>query len=53
MDGDRCAWIVVGAGNRKASRQILPPAYRSHAKVVKLNKFTVESLEEIMRHYGG
>jgi len=36
-------------GRRK--RSILPPTYRSQAKIVKLNKFSLEGIEELRRQH--
>ena len=51
MDGEHSAWIIVEVDSKEEARSILPPAFRSQAKIVGLNKFTMEQIEEIMgRH---
>jgi len=50
-DGDHRAWIVVEAETREEARGMLPPAYRATAKIVGLNKFSIEELEELMTHH--
>ena len=50
-DGEHKAWIVVEVDNKDEARAIVPPAFRSHAKVVRLNAFTLEEIEDILRHH--
>lgn len=50
-DGVHKAWIIVEVDGKDEARRILPPAYRSQARVVKLCKFSIEEIEEIMRHH--
>jgi len=51
LDGVHKAWIIVEGESKEEVRFILPPAYRSQAKIVKLNKFTLEEIEEILRQH--
>jgi hypothetical protein len=51
LDGEHKAWIVADVKNREEARGILPPAMRSEAKIVQLNFFTMEEIEEILRHH--
>ena len=46
-DGEHKAWVIVEVDNHEEARSILPPEYRSAAKVIQLNKFTKEELDEI------
>lgn len=50
-DGEHKAWITVDVDSKEEARQILPPVYRSQAKIVKLNKFTLEEIDELLRHH--
>ena len=52
LDGEHKAWITVEGESKEEVRSILPPTYRSQAKIVKLNKFTLEEIEEILRQHG-
>lgn len=45
MDGDHTTWIVVEVDSKEEARSILPPALRSQARIVALNKFTKEQME--------
>jgi hypothetical protein len=51
LDGEHKGWIILELQNKEEARSILPPAYRSQAKIVELNKFTMEEMEEILRHH--
>jgi len=48
MDGDHKAWLIVEVDSKEEARRILPPAFRSHARIVGLNKFSMEQIEEIL-----
>jgi hypothetical protein len=50
-DGVHKAWIIVDVDSKDQARSILPPAYRSQASIVQLNKFTMEEIEDIRRHH--
>ena len=50
-DGNHSAWMIVEAEDREEARQIVPPGLRAEARVVLLCKFTIESLDEIMREH--
>jgi hypothetical protein len=52
-DGDHRAWIIAEVDNKEQARAILPPAYRPQAKIVQLNKFTLEEIDELLRYHGG
>jgi hypothetical protein len=52
-DGDHKAWIIVEVDSKDEARFILPPAFRAQAKIVRLNKFTIEEIDEILRHHRG
>jgi len=51
-DGAHTAWMIVEATSRDEARQIVPPPLRAQARVVRLNKFTVEEIDTILREHG-
>ena len=51
MDGAHSAWIIVDADNKDQARSIVPPPYRSEAKIIGLNKFTMEQVDAILGHH--
>jgi hypothetical protein len=52
MDGDHCAWLIVEVDSKEDARAILPPGMRSHARIVQLNKFTMEEIDGILGSHG-
>jgi len=50
-DGDHTAWMIVDAEDREEARQIVPALFRREARIVKLNKFTLDGLARLMRHH--
>lgn len=52
MDGVHKAWITIEAESREEARDILPPAYRANATIIRLNTFTMDEIEEILRRHG-
>jgi len=51
MDGDHRGWIIVEADSREEARSVLPPLYRPQARIVKLNRFSLDEIDEILRHH--
>jgi hypothetical protein len=48
MDGEHKAWIIADVNDKREACGIVPPQFRSDAKVVKLNKFTMDEIDEIL-----
>jgi len=51
VDGDHKAWMIVDVASKEEARGIVPPAFRSEAKIVQLNTFTLEQLAELQRQH--
>jgi hypothetical protein len=51
MDGEHKAWIIMDADDKEQARCVIPPAFRSQAKIVCLNKFTLQEMDEIRRQH--
>ena len=51
MDGDHRSWIIVDVDSKEEARSILPPVFRSEAKIIGLNKFTMEEIDELLKHH--
>jgi len=51
LDGVHKAWIIVESDNKEEARRILPPAFRSQAIIVSLNKFSMEEIDNFLRHH--
>jgi hypothetical protein len=50
-DGEHKSWIIVEFENKEAAKAILPADARSKAKIVQLNKFSIEELDEILKYH--
>jgi hypothetical protein len=50
-DGEHKAWIIVEVDSRDEARAIVPPAFRPQAKIVQLNAFTMEEIDDFIRQY--
>ena len=50
-DGVHMAWIIVEVGSKEEARAIVPPVFRSQAKVIQLNAFSIEEIEDILRQH--
>ena len=50
-DGEHKAWITIDVDSKDEARRILPPAMREQAKIVQLNTFTVEEIDDILRRH--
>ena len=48
MDGEHVAWIVVDVDSKEEARCIVPPAFRSQARIVALNRFSMEQIEGVL-----
>jgi len=45
-------WITIEMDNREVARKILPSAFLANATIVKLKKFTVEEIDDILVLHG-
>lgn len=52
-DGVHKGWLIVEVDSKEEARSILPPAYRAEARIVKLNKFSVEEIDDLLKYHGG
>jgi hypothetical protein len=46
LDGEHKAWMIVEASDKEEAMQIVPPLYRSEAKVIRLTTFTADDIME-------
>ena len=51
VDGVHSAWFVVDTDTRDEARRIVPPAFRDQAKIVGLNRFTMEQIDSILKQH--
>jgi hypothetical protein len=52
-DGDHKAWMILDLDSKKEALSVLPPGFKSDAKIVQLNKFTLEDVERMRKHHQG
>jgi hypothetical protein len=52
-DGEHKAWIVLEMESKEDARSVLPPSFRPQAKVVRLNRFTMQEVDDIIRYHQG
>ena len=52
-DGVHKAWITIETDTKEDARNILPPAYRTQATIIKLNKFSMAEIDDIRKLHGG
>jgi hypothetical protein len=51
-DGDHKAWMIVDVNTKDEARMIVPVAFRAQAKIVKLNRFSIDQIDNILRRPG-
>jgi hypothetical protein len=51
LDGEHKAWIIVEVDSKNQAMMIVPRAYRPKAKIVQLNSFGVEEIEELLANH--
>ncbi len=52
LDGVHTAWMAVETETREQARSIVPPALRAQARIIALNKFGLEQIDEILSRHG-
>ena len=50
-DGDHTAYMLLTLDNKDEALQIVPPAYRSQARIVELSQMSLGEMEEILREH--
>jgi hypothetical protein len=51
LDGIHSAWLIVDVDRKEDALQVVPPAFRAQARIVALNKFTMEQIDTIMKKH--
>jgi hypothetical protein len=52
-DGDHKAWIILDLESKKEALSVVPPGFKSEAKIVQLNKFTLQDVDRMSKHHQG
>ena len=50
-DGEHKAWVILESENKEEARFVLPPAFRPQAKIVQLDKFEMDKVDEINKQH--
>ncbi|HEY7111396.1 MAG TPA: hypothetical protein VIA45_00570 [Thermoanaerobaculia bacterium] len=50
-DGQHKAWMIVDADDPDDARRIVPPPFRKQATIVRLNSFSREEIDDILRQH--
>jgi hypothetical protein len=51
LDGVHKAWVIIEADSKEEARFVVPSVFRPRAKIVRLNKFSLDQIEEILAHH--
>ncbi|MFB3777213.1 MAG: hypothetical protein ACE141_06355 [Bryobacteraceae bacterium] len=52
-DGEHKAWLIVDVDSRDDALHIVPPAFRVDARIVQLNRFSLQEVEEMLQRHRG
>jgi len=50
-DGEHKAWMILEVESKEDAQLVLPPSLRPEARIVRLNKYTMQDAEESLRHH--
>ena len=51
LDGEHKAWVIIESDTKQEALFIIPPPFRSHAKIVKLNNFSLEEIDALLEKH--
>ena len=51
LDGEHKAWIIVEVDTREEALLVVPAIFRPRAKIVKLNKFSLQEIDRILEQH--
>lgn len=52
LDGDHRAWFIIDTDSKEEALQIVPSYYRRSTRIVKLSRFNLQEVEDILSHHG-
>ena len=50
-DGVHKGWITVDVDTKEEAASLVPPVYRSHATIVRLTRFTIDDIGNILAQH--
>jgi hypothetical protein len=51
LDGEHSAWLIVDVNSKDEARLTVPVPFRPEARIVALNKWSVDEIDEIIRRH--
>jgi hypothetical protein len=51
MDGDHHAWMIVDVADKNEAMMIVPPGLRKDARVIGLNYFSMDQIDDILKKH--
>jgi hypothetical protein len=48
-DGNHSAWMIVDVNSKDDARAIVPPPLRPEARIIGLNKFSIDQIDDILK----
>ena len=51
QDGVPSGWLIVELDSREEAAQLVPPQYRADSRVVQLNRWSREEIDEMVREF--
>ncbi len=51
LDGEHRAWFVIDVENKQEALQIVPSYYKNNTKIVKLSRFNLQEIENLLQHH--
>jgi hypothetical protein len=51
LDGEHKAWFTMDADSKEEALLVVPPAFRKDAKILQLNKFRMDDVQNILSHH--
>ncbi|MRS01872.1 hypothetical protein EG832_01355 [bacterium] len=52
LDGEHKAWFIIDVETKQEALRIVPSYYQKNTKIVKLNRFNLQEVENLMEHHG-
>ncbi len=53
LDGEHKAWIIVDVDSRRDALNIVPSTFRTQARAIQLNTFTMQDIDDLERSHQG
>lgn len=51
LDGEHKAWFVIDVENKQEALQIVPSYYKKNTKIIKLSRFNLQEVENLLEHH--